>query len=376
MLQTEPSPDSTRQETAKKYARLTRRLFFVQLAIIGVSLLVLVFGGLSAKLSYFLAFPQPWASASYLLTLIIGYGLITSPLSYYEGFILPHRYGLSNQRFKPWLADRAKASTLGILLALGIVIVIYLLIEHLTNTWWLCAGVFVTLLSLLLTRLTPTLLLSLFFKLEPLEDTDLREKLVNLAKSARTQVCDVFTMDLSHKGTTANAMLAGLGGTKRIIISDTLLQQYSPEEIEIILAHELGHHLHHDIPKLIGVQAIISLLAFYLANLVLKASLIPLAFQGIGDITAFPLLILVLATFALSMMPLTNAYSRHLETMADETALQLTANPKAFITAMTKLTDQNLSEAQPSQWVELLFYDHPPYTKRIKLAHHYLQIAT
>ena len=137
MFLTETSPDTARQEKASEYARLTHRLFFAQLAIVGLALLVLTFGGISVKLSHFLAFSQPWASASYLVILALGYGLIMLPLSYYEGFILPHRYGLSNQDFKHWLVDRAKASALGILLALGIVITIYWLIEHTPNLWWL-----------------------------------------------------------------------------------------------------------------------------------------------------------------------------------------------------------------------------------------------
>jgi STE24 endopeptidase len=178
-------------------------------------------------------------------------------------------------------------------------------------------------------------------------------------------------MDLSSKGTTANAMLAGLGKTRSIILSDTLLQQYTAEEVEVILAHELGHHIHRDIPKLIAVQAAVVLLAFYLSGLVLRASLVPFGFQGIADVAAFPLLFLSLAAFGLIVTPLINAYSRYVEGSADEAALELTANPRAFVTAMTRLTDQNLTVADPSRWVEILFYDHPPYTKRVDLAHRY-----
>lgn len=373
MQLSEPSLDIERQELAKQYARLMRRLSFVELVVVGALLLVLVFGGVSARLSHFLAFPQPWAAALYFVVLVVGLGIIMMPLNYYQGFILPRRYGLSNQQFGSWLADRAKASALGILLGLGVVIIVYWLLDRLPGAWWLWAGVLLSLLSLLLTRLTPTLLLPLFFELKPLEDVELKQRLTNLAKQARTQICGVFTMDLSSKSTTANAMLAGLGNTRRIIISDTLLQQYAPGEIEVVLAHELGHHLHRDIPKLIAVQAVIFLLAFYLSDVVLKASLTPLAFQGIADVAAFPLLVLSLAIFGLAMTPLVNTYSRYLEASADKTAVELTANPQAFVTAMAKLTEQNLAVAQPSRWVEVLFYDHPSYTKRVNLARRYCQ---
>jgi len=373
MQLSEPSLDIERQELAKQYARLMRRLSFVELVVVGALLLVLVFGGVSARLSHFLAFPQPWAAALYFVVLVVGLGIIMMPLNYYQGFILPRRYGLSNQQFGSWLADRAKASALGILLGLGVVIIVYWLLYRLPGAWWLWAAVLLSLLSLLLTRLTPTLLLPLFFELKPLEDVELKQRLTNLAKQARTQICGVFTMDLSSKSTTANAMLAGLGNTRRIIISDTLLQQYAPEEIEVVLAHELGHHLHRDIPKLIAVQAVIFLLAFYLSDVVLKASLTPLAFQGIADVAAFPLLVLSLAIFGLAITPLVNTYSRYLEASADKTAVELTANPQAFITAMAKLTEQNLAVAQPSRWVEVLFCDHPSYTKRVNLARRYCQ---
>jgi STE24 endopeptidase len=371
MQLTEPRLDIKRQELAKRYARLMRRLSFVELAVVGALLLVLVFSGVSARMSYFLSFPQPWASALYFVILVVGLGIIMMPLTCYQGFILPRRYGLSNQKLGAWLADRAKASALGVLLGLGIVMVVYWLLDLFPGIWWLWAGILLFLLILLLTRLTPTLLLPIFFKLEPLGDVELKQRLMNLAKRAHAQIAGVFTIDLSSKGTTANAMLAGLGKTRSIIISDTLLRQYTSEEIEVILAHELGHHLHRDIPKLIAVQAAMVLLAFYLADLVLKASLIPFDFQGIADVAAFPLLFLFLAAFGVMVTPFINAYSRYIETWADEAALELTADPQAFITAMTKLTNQNLAVANPSRWVELLFYDHPPYTKRVGLARRY-----
>jgi len=371
MQLTEPHLDIKRQELAKKYARLMRRLSFVELALVGALLLVFVFGGVSARMSYFLSFPQPWASALYFVILAVGLGIIIMPLTYYQGFILPRRYGLSNQKLGAWLTDRAKASALGFLLGLAVVILLYWLLDRFPDIWWLWAGILLLLLSLLLTWLTPTLLLPIFFKLEPLDDVELKQRLMNLAKRAQAQIVGMFTMDLSSKGTTANAMLAGLGKTRSIILSDTLLQQYTAEEVEVILAHELGHHIHRDIPKLIAVQAAVVLLAFYLSGLVLRASLVPFGFQGIADVAAFPLLFLSLAAFGLIVTPLINAYSRYVEGSADEAALELTANPRAFVTAMTRLTDQNLTVADPSRWVEILFYDHPPYTKRVDLAHRY-----
>jgi STE24 endopeptidase len=368
MQPAQPRLNSKRQKLARKYARLMGRLSFIELAIVGVILIVLVFGGVSVKLSYYLPFSQPWASALYFIILVFGLGIILMPITYYQGFILPRRFGLSHQKLGAWLKDRAKASALGFALSVAVVILVYWLLDHLPDMWWLWAGIFLFLLSLLLTRLTPTLLLPIFFKLEPLGDIKLKKRLMKLAKRAQAQIVGVFTINLSSKGTTANAMLAGLGRTRSIILTDTLLQKYTSDEIEVILAHELGHHIHKDIPKLIAVQAAMILLGLYLSNLVLRASLIPFGFIGIADIAAFPLLLLSIAAFGLIIKPLTNGYSRYVEASADKAAMELTANPQAFVAAITRLTNQNLSVANPSPWEELLFYDHPPYTKRVSLA--------
>jgi Zn-dependent protease with chaperone function len=368
----EIGPDPARQQKAREYSRLLRRGSFIELGIGGVLLLVLLFTPASTTLASLLAFPFPVSAVLYLLTLAAGYGLIMAPLSYYYGFVLPHRYGLSKQALASWLKDRAKASGLELLLGLGLVIIIYWLIGNLPTLWWLAAALVMFLGSLILTRLTPTFLIPLFFKLKPLEEGGLKEKLVNLARRAGVDISECLTMDLSSKATTANAMVSGWGKSRRIIFSDTLFQGYSWDEIEVTLAHELGHRLHHDIPKLIGIQAATFLLAFYLANLALRAGVVLFSFQGISDIAGLPWLILILAMLILVLQPALNWYNRRLEIAADETALALSNNPQAFIGLMTKLTDQNLAEAEPGQWAKLLFYDHPTYNERVKLAHDYI----
>jgi len=367
----EPSLNSERQQMAEDYDRVSHCLSLAEMVVIGTVLLSLVFSGMSSRLSQFLAFPQPWASALYFLILMVFLGFLMMPLTYYQGYVMPKRYGLSKQTMKDWLLDGLKASGIGLVLGLAIVIVIYLLIDNFQGTWWLWASVVLFLVTVLLTRLMPTLLLPIFYDLEPLDDADLGQKLTNLAQRARTDICGIFTMDLSSKGTTANAMLAGLGDTRRIILSDTLIEQYTPEEIEVIMAHELGHHLHRDITKMIVLQAGIFLAAFYLGDKVLNFGVAPFDFNGIADVAALPLLALSLATFSLLLTPLVNAFSRKVESLADKAALELTDNPGAFATAMAKLTDQNLSVAFPSRLVELWYYDHPPYVRRIKLARNY-----
>jgi STE24 endopeptidase len=368
----EIAPDPARQQKAQEYSELVRRGSFVKLGIGLILILALLFTPGSAALANLLAFPFPWFAALYLLALAAGYELIVAPLSYYHGFVLPHRYGLSKQNVVSWLRDRAKGIGLQLLLGLALVIIVYWLLGNLPALWWLVAAGIMFLGSLVLTWLTPTLLIPLFYKLEPLEEGELKQRLLDLGRKAGVSIKECLTMDLSSKATTANAMLTGWGKTRRIIFTDTLLQGYSWDEIEVTLGHELGHHIHHDIPKLLGIQAATFLLAFYVASLALKAGVASFSLQGISDIAGLPWLILVLVIPVLLLQPVLNWYSRRLEGAADETALTLTNKPQAFLSLMTRLTDQNLSEAEPTRWTKLLFYDHPTYNERAKLAHNHV----
>jgi len=367
----EQTLDELRQKKAREYARITRRLFFIDLALGAVFLLVLLFGGLSSGLRNFLDFPQSARVALYFLIVVASYGIISAPQDFYRGFILPHRYGLSRQSLRSWLADEAKGGILALTLGTALVVVIYLFLETFPQTWWLLAFAFMVLVTVLLTNLAPVLILPLFFKTEPLADQELRKRLLSLAERSHIKIRNVFQIRLSSKTTAGNAMLMGWGNTRRIVIGDTMLQRYSPEEIEVVMAHELGHHRHGDIIRLMVAQSALMLLGFYLMNLILNWAVPRLDMSGISDVAALPLLALVGAAFALVLMPLSNAYSRHLEESADRYSLAATKNPEAFAAMLTKLTDQNLSESEPSRWSELLFYDHPPYSKRVELANRY-----
>jgi STE24 endopeptidase len=367
----EQTLDSQRQEKAREYARIRHRLFFIDLALGAVFLLVLLFSGLSSGLRNLLDFPQSARVALYFLTVVISYGVTSAPLDFYSGFILPHRYGMSSQSLKSWLADEAKGLILALALGTGLVVIVYLFLQEFPQTWWLLAFAIAVLVSVVLTNLAPVLILPLFFKTKPLDDSELRQRLLSLAERSQTKVRDIFEIKFSSKTSAGNAMLMGWGNTRRIVISDTMLQRYSPEEIEVVMAHELGHHRHGDVIRLIIVQSALILLGFYLVNLVLNRAVPGLNFEGISDIAALPLLALVLAAFMVVLSPLANAYNRHLEEEADRYSLTTTKNPDAFAAMLTRLTDQNLSESKPSRWAELLFYDHPPYYKRVELANRY-----
>ena len=167
----------------------------------------------------------------------------------YYGFRLEQRFKLSNQRFGSWIWDEVKGFLLGLVLGAVVVELLYLTIRQWPQNWWLLAWAMFMGLFVLLAQLAPVVLLPIFYKFEPLEDEDLRRRLVILGERAGTRVRGVYRWQLSEKSKKANAALTGLGSTRRIILADTLLDNYSPDEIEAVLAHELGHHVHHHILK-------------------------------------------------------------------------------------------------------------------------------
>ena len=365
-----PQLNTQRQRKAKEYARIRRRLLLVDLAIgLGgaLALLFTLSRPLTALIERITA--NPWLEVPLYVSIVSAtYSVLTFPLSYYSGFVLPHRYGLSVQTLRSWLLDQAKGAALGAALGLPLVEGLYWLLRTAPDTWWIWAGVGMLALTVGLSTLTPVLILPLFYKLTPLDDEELVGRLTRLAERAGTRVKGVYTLGFSAKTRAANAGLMGLGRTRRIVLGDTLYDDYTPEEIESILAHELGHHVHHDIGWGIAVNTFLTLGGLYLANLGLRWGVRAFGFRGLGDIAAFPLLALAIFLFGLITMPLSNGYSRWRERLADQFSLEITGNPQAFVGAMTKLADQNLLDADPEPWVVWLLHSHPPVRERLAMA--------
>jgi STE24 endopeptidase len=367
-----------RQQRARDYARLRHRLLIVDLGLAAIFLLVLLGTGLSIGLRDALAGTGTWQPIAhwaplqiglYFCILLIIYQALDAPLAYYSGFVLPHRYQLSHQSLASWLGDQAKAFGLGFIFEVAAVGLIYLLLAVQPTLWWLWAALALLFVSVVLANLAPVLILPLFYKLTPLKDEELSQRLLALAERANTRVRGVFTMNMSRKTSTANAALMGLGNTRRIVLGHTLLGAYPPDEIEVVLAHELGHHVHRDLWKLILSQTIITLGGLYLVNLGLHWAVESAHFYpALTDVATMPLLGVALGLFGLITMPLGNGLSRLIESQADEYALQTTHKPDAFISAMTRLANQNLAELDPSPIIEFLLYDHPAISKRLKHA--------
>jgi len=373
---TDVTLDPERQKKAKQYARLSRRLFLVDLAIGGVYVIAwLIFGwSIAVKNVLSTISTADWflvAGISFVFVAILY--VIDLPLAYYSGFVLPHRFELSTQTIGGWISDQVKEILLGGIFGFIVIEVVYAVLRAAPQTWWLWTAAILLLFQVVLANLAPILIMPLFNKVVPLgeEYADLSARLLRLAAQAKTRVRGVYKFDLSRRTKAANAALMGLGNTRRIVLGDTLLTEFSADEIETVLAHELGHHVNKDIPVGLAVDTVLTLIGLYLASLIMNWGVAMFGFTSPADPASLPLFILVMGLYGLITMPLGNAYSRWRESNADRYALQATNKPQAFISAMTRIANQNLGEVDPEPWEEFLLHSHPALGKRIALAQAY-----
>jgi len=302
--------------------------------------------------------------ALYTLIFTLGLLLVGLPCSWW-GYRLERRYGLSTQSPGSWLTDELKSGAINLVIFLLAFPGIYIGLAQ-TSLWWLIAWAITTFFIVLMSFIAPVVLMPLFFKFEPLRDEELAGRLKGLAERAKVKVLGVFRMAAGVKTRRAIGALAGLGATRRIILSDTLLENYTPDEIETVIAHELGHHLHRDLWKAIGAFSALALLGFWAVHLTLEP--LARAFGLSRGIESLPLFLVVLGGVFLLLRPLYNTFSRWSEGQADQFALELTRKPEAQARVDVKICDQNLRYAAPHPLVEFLFYDHPAGVKRVERA--------
>jgi STE24 endopeptidase len=302
---------------------------------------------------------------AYVASLTLAGALLTLPLAYWGSFVLPHRFGLSVQTRPGWAADYVKGTLLGVAQALLVATPVVVLLRLSPTWWWVWAGLCLVLFGVVLANLAPVLIVPLFFRLRPLADDGLRQRLEELAAGAGARVRGVYVMDLSRRTRTANAALMGLGNTRRIVLGDTLLAAFSADEVVAVLAHELGHHVHHDLWRGIAVDGLLTLGALWLADRVARLLVPPLGLNGLTDVAALPLLALVGGAVFVLALPVTNGFSRWREAAADRFAVQATGDPGAWRGALLRLADLNLAELDPPAWVEWLLYSHPRIRHRL-----------
>jgi STE24 endopeptidase len=356
---------------ARRYHRRQLWLSVAGFLVTAVVLLVWLASGAAATLATALAARIPWRPAVIALVLA-AVGASTAlpgfPLDVLRGYVLPRRAGLLSQSFRAWLADRAKVAVLGGALGLGVFELIYALLAWSPGRWWAWSALVLTAVSILLTALVPVWIVPLFYRLTPLDDPELRARLLGLAARAGVPAAEVSVADLSRKGRAANAAVVGLGRTRRILVSDTLLASFPPDEVEVVLAHELAHHARGHLAQALGVQAILFVAMFGAAHVAIRAGVAWLGLAGLADPAGLPWVALVLAGLGLATTPLAAAWSRRLEREADAAALEVTRAPATFIAAMERLGRLNLAERRPGRLKEWLFATHPSLDERIARA--------
>lgn len=301
----------------------------------------------------------------YILVLGISTSILFSPLNYYIGFYLEHKYNLSNQTFLKWIWEGLKGTVVGSVIGLPLLLLFYFVLKSFGIMWWLPFALLMFIFSVVLAQILPIVIMPIFYKITPIENEDLKERIVALSKDAGLKVENVFKFNMSKNTKKANAAFTGLGKTKRILLGDTLLDNYTDDEIETVIAHELGHYKKKHIIKNIGIGTISSFITFFLIAQFHRFSLSWFGFTEITQISSLPLLALWGALIGLIQTPISNYISRKFEYEADEYAIISTNKTDAFIQTLEKLTEQNLGDREPHPLVEWFFYSHPSIKNRI-----------
>lgn len=365
-------PDnSTAQEKAKQYQAHKNRIFFISLALHGAALTLAIAAGWTwiFKDYAFRIHGSPWGVVFFYFLIFSLYLLIWEfPLELYSGYFLEKSFGLSTQDFPGWLFETLKKLVLSFLFSAALIETLYFLLRRFPGTWWLFGWGGWFAVTVLMGKFAAVLILPLFYKCVRLEDELLRNRIMGLLAKHHFPVKDIYVINLSKTTRKANAAFTGLGSTRRVLLADTLLRNFTHEEIETVVAHELGHCRKRHLLKGVIFNTAVSLAVFYAAFLVLNRWTGPLGFEGPSDVAAFPLLGLVAFAAGLILMPAGNAYSRFHETEADDFALQECPDRSPFISALKKLGSQNLADFDPNPVIEFFLYSHPSLGKRIRRA--------
>lgn len=362
---------ATDERDGKRYNRIKLTVSLVSGTVSFIVIVATVASGLSLRIEHY---SLSISSQPYLaLVLFAGMfgvinSLVTLPMNFYSGFILEHRYNLSNQTFPQWLWEGTKGFLVSMPVAVPLVVLLYFFLLSFGSNWWLPAGITLFVFSIGLSRIAPIIILPLFYKLTPLEDSPLKKKILSLTGTTSMHVEGIYSFNLSKTTKKANAAFTGIGKSKRILLGDTLMQNFTDEEVETVFAHELGHYTHGHIWKGILTGTVSIFAGLYLTSVAYDASLAWFNFTSISQLAALPLLTAWLGVYSLIASPIGNLLSRRHEFEADRYAVMRTGNANAFVSTMNKLAAMNLADRQPHPLVEFLFYSHPSIEKRIAAA--------
>lgn len=310
----------------------------------------------------------------YVLDFIVT--VILFPVSFYSGYVLEHKYNLTSQKFGAWLKEEAKDFLVSFIITLPLLLLFYYILHTFTAFWWLPFGVILFFFSVVMAQLFPIVIFPFFHKSVPMENEDLMERISRLSEKAGVRIEKILSFDMSKSTNKANAMFTGLGKTKRILLGDTLLNNFSTDEIETVIAHELGHYKHKHIVKNLITGTFVSFFSLFLVATVYAWALKFINPGGaITDTASLPLLLLVGMILGLIISPVMSGISRKYEYQADAFAVTETGKHDVFIDALRKLNSQNLGDPDPHPLVEWLFYSHPSITNRVRAVENLKGIA-
>lgn len=364
--------DPAKRSLASRYENVKLILEPITGTIIPIAYtLFLLLSGTSVRLSQYL-FARTgsyWAAlVVYLIIFVVLLQIVETPLSYYSGFVVDHRFRLSTQSVKDWAVDELKGLGIEVAFAVLAGVALYYLIMTI-SLWWLAAAILFAIFSIMLSIILPYVLMPIFYKVTPITDTSLKDDLLQMSrKMGASSVDRVLVADESKKSVRANAFFSGIGKSKVIVLFDTLLNDFTRREIVTVVAHELGHYVNKDIWKEAAISGLLALPPFYIADYVLRQSAEGLGLAGIVDPAGIPLILGVIIGVNFLLQPVSNGISRVTERKADEFALRAADDSDAQASAERRLADLSLGVDKPSRFVELFFYTHPSSARRVKLA--------
>jgi STE24 endopeptidase len=359
---------SRRSSKAKTYNRIKLTTGVSSSVFVFSWLLTLVLSGWSREIDRFahgIATDSYGALFIFVVSIGVLQGCVTLPLACVSGYWLEHRYGLSNQTIGGWLLERIKGYAVGLPLAVIVLAVLYFSLKTFGIWWWLPVASLLTILSVVLARLAPVLIFPLFYRFTPLVEGDLRDRIHDMCTRAGIRVEGIYSFDMSKNTKKANAGFAGVGKSRRIILADTLLQEFTNDEIETVFAHEMGHYVRRHIVIGILIGTVSTFANLFLAAQLYQWSMTSLGYSSLTELAALPLLAIWLLSLGLLFSPIGNSVSRHHERQADTYAVRRSEKKDAFIGALRKLGAMNLSDPDPHPLIVFFFYSHPPIAKRI-----------
>jgi STE24 endopeptidase len=301
--------------------------------------------------------------------------VVNFPLNYYD-FLREQRFGFATQDFMGWLGDQLKGLGVGLVLGSLLVLGLYTVFKKAARTWWLWGSAVVIGFVIFTMAIAPVFIAPLFNKFEPLHDQALRQRILGMAHEQGIPADEVYQVDASRQSRHSNAYVAGLLGTQRIVLFDTIIGTFTHEELEFVMGHEMGHyvlnHIWKGIAFLSGLVLIGMWVLYQLIGRLMERYHARFGFGELADIASLPLLVLLLSIYGFLLDPVSNSFSRYLESQADQFGLRIAPRPEAAVTSFQKFETLDLAEADPPAFIEFWLYSHPSVGRRIQAAKDYV----